>query len=201
MKKAYFSLSLILMLVSITSFAAPSYKINKTEIIVFQPEIPMSGKTKEGSCWTDSLAIHRPGAWRCMIGNEIEDPCFSTRDKNMVVCGANPTQKDSGFILKLKEPLPDTTNASGPIQPWLVQLADGGVCAPYTGTAPFVKGKPIPYGCTYENNKLDKDTHVGLLNIRYSKQVWMATKVTIKDTNAGSHVDKVEAMPVAKAWQ
>jgi hypothetical protein len=53
--------------------AAPA---QKTDVTVFQPAVP-AGPSRTGECWTDSIAVARAGVWRCMLGNEIRDPCFT----------------------------------------------------------------------------------------------------------------------------
>ena len=48
-----------------------------TEVIFFRPPLPSrTTATQSGRCWTESIAVNRPGAWRCMDKNMIFDPCF-----------------------------------------------------------------------------------------------------------------------------
>jgi hypothetical protein len=76
----------------------------KTEVTVFRPPVP-SGPSRSGECWTESIAVSRSGAWRCMVGNEIYDPCFSSAGLiDAVICDANPAKGSAGFILKLTKP-------------------------------------------------------------------------------------------------
>src|SRR4051794_37844520 len=35
-------------------------------------------KTRRGECFTGSLATVRRDAWRCIVGNGLIDPCFSS---------------------------------------------------------------------------------------------------------------------------
>jgi len=76
-----------------------------------------TGEPQEGNCWTSSLAVWREDAWRCIAGNAIYDPCFSTDES--VICGANPNAPTTSFLLLLTEPLPapevpqDTTGTPG----------------------------------------------------------------------------------------
>ena len=48
---------------------------------------------RSGSCWENSIVLERDDAWRCFIGNDIYDPCFSAeRASGVVVCVmSNPT--------------------------------------------------------------------------------------------------------------
>jgi hypothetical protein len=57
--------------------------------------------TASGYCWEGSLAAERSDAWRCFIGNEIVDPCYSGPQR-WVAC---PSGK--GVIrINLTTPLP-----------------------------------------------------------------------------------------------
>src|ERR1700736_4291497 len=98
----------------------------RTEVIMFTPAVP-NAPQRQGYCWTSSIALARAGGWRCMIGNVIEDPCFSTPDfSDAVICGANPATSDAGFLLRSTKPLPATSAvALPPPSPWMVELAIG----------------------------------------------------------------------------
>ena len=174
--------------------AAPSR--GRTEVITFKPAVP-NAPQREGYCWTSSIALPRAGAWRCMIGNAIQDPCFTTREfSDAVICGANPTTSDGGFLMRLTKPLP-TTNAAAPSapSPWIVELAigQGQVPGPYampppktycsrlTGTMPAVDGLGVPYSC-WEAHVESKpelgDMQIGLLGDFKPGRVWTVTEVT-----------------------
>src|ERR1700676_5342266 len=104
--------------------AAPS--TGRTQVINFTPAVP-NAPQREGYCWTQSIALPRAGAWRCMIGNAIEDPCFATPDvSDAVICGANPATSDAGFLMRLAKPLPSIKSAvTAPPSPWMAELAIG----------------------------------------------------------------------------
>lgn len=182
--------------------AAPS--TGRTEVINFKPAVP-NAPQREGYCWTSSIALPRTGAWRCMIGNAIQDPCFTTREfSDAVICGANPATSDAGFLMRLTKPLPATSAAAPPApSPWIVELAigQGQVPGPYampppktycsrlTGTMPAVDGLGVPYLC-WEANVESKpklgDTQIGLLGDFKSGRVWTVTEVTFTaNPNAG----------------
>lgn len=126
-----------------------------TQVIVFEPSIPASSTTVEqGSCWTSSIAApFRSDAWRCSVGNAISDPCFQIPGSDKLLCGANPAvpAATSSFVLKLTKPLPKPETAVGTAPAdwaWLIQLADGTVCSPFTGTLPIAQGgMAASYGC------------------------------------------------------
>lgn len=174
--------------------AAPS--TGHTEVVTFQPALP-KGPTREGSCWTSSVALPRAGAWRCMIGNGIEDPCFTIDGvSDAVICGANPATSDAGFVMKLLKPLPAPEAHTPPApSPWIVQLAigQGQVPGPYampppktycsrmTGTMAVVDGQPVPFSCWeahVESQPKLGDTQIGLLGDFKPGVVWTVTEVT-----------------------
>lgn len=174
-------------------------KSQPTEVITYQPTL-MNGPEKEGSCWTNSLVVPHPNAWRCMVGNEIFDPCFSTTNKNYVVCGVSPVKQNSdGFTLKLIQPLPKSTETKTASNPWLVELGDKSICTLRTGTLTFVDKKSLQYGCNCPEQKQCK-THSGIFTIDKSQSVWIAQKATYTLTKQGTKVTKIENIPVIKAW-
>lgn len=173
--------------------AAPSG--GHTEVSIFTPEIP-NAPVREGYCWTESIAVNRPGAWRCMIGNSIEDPCFSVAAvSDAVICGAGPVGPESGFLMKLTRPLPKTSIAPTQPAPWIVQLAIGQgqihepaampppttYCVASTGTMPVIEGQPVRYSCWQhgvESKANLGDTQFGLLDDFTRGQVWTVTEVS-----------------------
>src|SRR5215831_8642310 len=58
---------------------APPSAVPATQVITFRPAVP-TGKRRSGDCWTESIAVDRPEAWRCAAGNAIYDPCFTVAD-------------------------------------------------------------------------------------------------------------------------
>ncbi|MFN8458965.1 MAG: WG repeat-containing protein [Anaerolineae bacterium] len=84
--------------------AGSQASLDETTIVEYTPAIPT--ETKAGSCWTTSLSVNQPFAWRCMVGNEIFDPCLLAEDGKTLVCGADPSTGATGFQLQLTEALP-----------------------------------------------------------------------------------------------
>jgi hypothetical protein len=110
-------------------------------------------KTARGYCFSGSSADSRRDAWRCFIGNFINDPCFSDADAHgWVACPANGTPFGTGVIrLTLTKPLPKSyANRGSPGQgnPWAVRIAGGRVCTFLTGATFAFHGKRANYGCT-----------------------------------------------------
>ena len=181
--------------VALTVFAQQA-----TKVIRYTPNTQAKGM-REGKCWTSSIAISRPDAYRCMIGNEIVDPCFASADKRYAVCNPNPAKGDPGFSLKLTEPLPkpdvlaqSTAKDSG----WLVELGDGTICRPSTGASFQVEGKTASYYC--EGHEKGKET-VLLDGLNAKKSLWTAEKATIMYDRAGPKLIKSDVVPVKTVWQ
>ncbi len=131
----------------------------QTQTHLFSP-VAMSGETTgvrlqsagTGECWIGSLADARPDAWRCMVRNEILDPCFSGErgTGSDVICTQDPWS--SVKALTLTKPLPrDMANDRIPDpttrRPWAIELADGKQCTGLTGATSVVAGLRINYGC------------------------------------------------------
>ncbi|HZT11209.1 MAG TPA: hypothetical protein VFA29_00265 [Candidatus Baltobacteraceae bacterium] len=116
----------------------------ETRVVSYTPSMTTArthGRAYRGSCWTSSIASQRADAFRCMVRNEIFDPCFSSGPHN-VVCPSPPDAVHGTFI-SMNKPLPPHM---GPIHRnvWMMQLAGGINCSMGTGT--LVSG--FPFYCT-----------------------------------------------------
>jgi hypothetical protein len=161
-----------------------------TEVIIFVPtDIPT--ETQTGSCWTNAIGPGRADAWRCMVGNQIYDPCFVTGEEQTVVCGADPATGETGFVLELTEPLPEP-EVGQLTQPWLIELADGQICGLMTGTVPGVEDRVAPYGCP-DQSYLFEDFQEG--------EVWQTEKAMIGLNEDGFFVESSEMVPIRRIWQ
>lgn len=119
-----------------------------TDVIEYSPPAP-TGPEVEGNCFASSLAVWREGAYRCIGGNEILDPCFAVDGAtDAVVCGGDPLAESYPFTLRLTAPLPTEQPVSDPSHAWLVRLADGTECGFMTGATAGVDGERLDYGCT-----------------------------------------------------
>jgi hypothetical protein len=106
---------------------------------------------RRGSCFSGSIATPRRDAWRCMSGNEIFDPCFSSSAAHgVVVCPA--LNLTTGAQLRLTKPLPrryaNHRRPSLRLEPWELELTHGRRCRIITGATTVVGGKRLNYGCT-----------------------------------------------------
>lgn len=182
--------------------------ISATQIIAYIPAAPPSSTpVLSGSCWTNSIAApFRADAWRCTVGNSISDPCFqlpnSTSD---LLCNVNPTiaNATSTFVLKLTKslPAPDVPPGLPPSNwGWLVQLADGTLCTPFTGTLPITAtGEAANYGCA--PGPLGTDIMI-FNGLNTSSSAWTAEIGTISETTSDlPALVSSSTVPVETVWQ
>jgi hypothetical protein len=113
-------------------------------------------KTVDGYCYIGSLAAVRDDAWRCISGNDLYDPCFSShKAKGIVLCVGLPWQR-SGVEIKLTKPLPKPyagkPSTSG--LPWGIETTAGLKCVFATGGTTAIGGVRANYGCTTSNEWL-----------------------------------------------
>jgi len=180
----------------------------QTQVVTYMPATPASSTTmQEGSCWTSSIAApFRRDAWRCAVGNSISDPCFQIPGSTNLLCGANPAIPDatSSFVLKLTKslPAPDTMQGSAPADwAWLIKLADGTVCSPFTGTLPIAQGGvSASYGCA---PKIPGGEGLLIFNdLNTSTSEWTAEVGTLAAVTSGLPAVVGETtVPVDTVWQ
>ncbi len=179
-----------------------------TRVIAYVPPIPASSTAVEnGSCWTNSIAApFRSDAWRCAVGNGISDPCFTlSGSTGTLLCNVDPVDpaSTSTFVLKLTKPLPQAQTPQG-LPPsnwaWLVELSDGTLCSPFTGTLPFAAtGQVANYGCA--PGPLGKDVMIfdGLNN---SSSIWTAEIGTLSPSKSGPPaIISSSTVTLSAVWQ
>jgi hypothetical protein len=185
-------------------------EVTSTQIVQYEPQQPASSTPiEQGSCWTNSIAApFRGDAWRCTIGNSIEDPCFQIPGSASLLCGANPANlaATSSFVLQLTQALPQSQPVQG-LQPngqaWLVELQGGTRCTPFTGTLPFTAtGDVASYGCAPG----PLGTDVDIFNINTSSSLWTADigTLTAAPANSTSNMPIIIAsstVPIIAAWE
>ena len=185
----------VLLCCGYASIAQAAATPEKTEVIKYVPAIPT--KTAEGSCWTSSIAASgSPYAWRCMTTeNAIYDPCLTATDGQTIVCGVS----DEEFALTLTEPLPEPDNTDVKPHPWRIELADGVICEPFTGTLPPIEETAL-YGCN------DAENSALLEELQENGGLWQAKKVLIerdenaKDDELPFHITQETLVPILKLW-
>jgi hypothetical protein len=204
MSRSAARLIVAMLLISIAPAMASGRTVQKTEVTIFQPALP-SGPRRSGECWTDSIAVARSGVWRCILGNEIDDPCFTSPDlTGAVICGANPASGTPGFVMNLTKPLPKpSSNQTPQPRPWLVKLADGTTCEAATGTMAFVQGIVIPYNCSDSKKCSDSGCPymTGLAEHFKQGKVWIATKVAFGSSSKGLKLISRKRVTIAAVWK
>ena len=104
-----------------------------------------------GSCWTTSIAAAVPGAYRCLSGNQILDPCFAAPAKPgpvEVACLETPWSQATVLHLTGALPKPDPADdGDSSARPWAFELDNGVRCVASTGTVPAVQGVSLGYHC------------------------------------------------------
>lgn len=198
-----FMVILIILCVPVMSQAGPSKKITKTKIIKYIPKIP--SEKREGSCWTNSNIIQRSDVWRCMIGNEIFDPCYTAQDKTTIVCDAKPDiKKPSGFVLKLTKPLPASDVPNGPSSSAsMVELEDGTICDAISGASGATDGvrtERISYSCRMSSK------NIVIFGALITGKVWIAEKGILVEQKTNNdlppmRVKNLRKVKIRTVWQ
>jgi hypothetical protein len=193
------ALVLVLLAPATLSVAAP---VTETRVVDFQPEIP-PGTPIAGNCWTTSIATNRPDVYRCMRGNQIFDPCFSSNTANVVVCDPNPALRKPGFAMRLTKRLPTAAPPPGPVTPWMVQLDDGTICTPFTGTRETIAQHIIAYGCTKPGGALPASgPSTGLLGASMTHgHVWRVRKAVYTPGPMGKATGTIATVSIAAVWR
>jgi hypothetical protein len=179
-------------LLLVTAQARPA----ATAVVDYHPATP-TGPPRSGSCWSSSIASNRPDAWRCMVGNEIFDPCFSAR--RGVVCAADPRRAGSGFLLRPTKPLPVPDAGSQP-QPFMVELSDGSICDRFTGTLALVAGRIVRFGCPPARGCNGPDCPYRGLASLHPGRVWHARELTYRSGRDGPVLIGSVQVPLATVW-
>jgi hypothetical protein len=106
-------------------------------------------RVASGHCWTTSLAVSRPDAFRCFRGRFILDPCFaSPTQKAWVACVQQPWTHEA-LRLNLSAPLPAPQLRSHAARaPWAVQVGGGAACTADSGALGVVQGRVPRYSCS-----------------------------------------------------
>lgn len=172
-----------------------------TKVIKYSFPGILPAESKMGSCFAGSIAQpFRQDAFRCNAENSVYDPCFSNDKKDKVVCQMNPLKPDI-FLINLSQPLPVSEN---PVNlkdnwAWFVELEDGTICSPYTGTRPLINKEPAHYGCKAKI-KGDMDVLIGDL---IKGQAWTAKRTIVTKDAAGTGWDtkSSEVVKIKTVWQ
>jgi hypothetical protein len=177
--------------------------VTATRVTTYVPVLPHTARLT-GHCWTRSIAAPaRADAYRCMAGDSIYDPCFAPPRAHAVVCDVNPTTRNPGFAMRLTQPLPnEPVFASSVAMPWLVQLTDGEVCVPLTGTHEAMGRETIGYECSEARSLMNAATATGLVDGSITTgTVWHARKAVYRVSRGGRVTGSIARVPLAAVWR
>jgi hypothetical protein len=171
-----------------------------TNVIVFKPSEVLMQQQKQGECFSSSVAHpFRKDAFRCLVENEIYDPCFAIKNQGTVFCQLNPSVPEA-FLIRLKKPLPQASvlEFTQDNWAWFVKLRDGTYCSPFTGTRPFFGGDKIAYyGC--ESNI--KNEQVVLIGDLTKGDIWTANKAVLTKDGNNWIIKSTEQIKIDSVWQ
>ena len=150
-----------------------------------------------GTCIAESLAdAGRSDAWRCMVGNAIQDPCFANPfgaegEPVTLACLDSPLSAEV-LLLTVDAPLPPRaegdanagTDQAAPL-PWVLELANGEQCEVATGATTGLVDMRLNYFCTGQGTILGEPDR--------SRAVW-----TVVFWPEGAAV--TDTVEVAVAW-
>ena len=125
-----------------------------------------------GHCWTTSITAATSGAYRCIAGNAIRDPCFASPKPSHpveVACIADPWSRAE--VLQVTGALPEpASGGDGLARPWALELGNGARCVAASGMVPQIRGVNLGYHCGsgHDAGKLDRSTPVA--TIEYGDQ-------------------------------
>lgn len=173
-----------------------------TRVIHFTPGLPLPDdlEVREGDCWRTSVAAPRKDAWRCMVGNEIFDPCFSVGDSGYVAYYSSPRAAAPDFLIRPVKPLPEPELSAGDGKvAWVIELADGTVTGLLTGATAVIDGKRLNYDVSPT-----QEEDVVILGDLHPGKVWTAEKATLGPgvgDDSEFSVIKSEMVPIRTIWR
>jgi hypothetical protein len=126
----------------------PTTKVYRYQPTLAAAPLPLSS---DNSCWVGSIASQRADAFRCSVGNDIHDPCFSFQrpedvpPTGVMVCPHDPrvASDDMAFVYDLSQ-LPPPQSARDNV--WFM-VVDGNACFMLTGTIGEIGGVAVPFEC------------------------------------------------------
>jgi hypothetical protein len=172
---------------------------SKTKIINFTVPDILPTTSVAGSCSGISIAEpYRQDAFRCSVGSLLYDPCFTTKDSNLMFCQVNPV---SGIpvVIRLTKALPKiaTSKIVQDNWAWFLKLSDGTVCSPFTATRPNISGKTGYYGC----RSLDKNQRLILVGNLIKGDQWTANLLTEEKQGTIWIEKKSNIVDIDSVWQ
>lgn len=157
-----------------TAPTQPAGAAHATVITSFSPFSPSGSLTvgvtdrAVGECWTSSIVVPVASAYRCLVGNDIADPCFEPPKHTVpatVACVSSPWS--SARVVTLTKALPAPATIGKPHNPWAVQLANGARCVAASGTVQSVEGVALNLLCPGGTAAGGLDDHHAKWTVKY----------------------------------
>lgn len=152
-----------------------------------RPGYEIAATLTGANCWTGSDVV--PGAYRCILGHIILDPCwprFDARgDYHGSFCLRTPW-RHSGIIIRGRHTPQRHERGRGV---WAVHTTDGYGCVASPGANSRFHGQFLFWRCDYGRRWL-------LVNIDKSTAQWHATEVVV----TGRNIHDAHRVGITKAW-
>ncbi len=181
----------------------PAEQALPTKVVKFTAPEDLPSAQKAGQCFASSIAQpFREDTFRCMVVNEIYDPCFKTIEDGFVYCQVNPLDADP-FLISLTKPLPasEMPQEKQTNWAWFLKLENGTICSPFTGTRPFFgQGETAQiayYGCQSKNI----NQQIVLLGDLIEGTTWEANMAILEKGKASWEIESTKKVEINTVWQ
>jgi hypothetical protein len=129
--------------------------------------VPVAAHVR-GHCWTGSIVVSVPDAYRCLVGSEIDDPCFAPHQAvTPATVACVPAPWSSAQVVTLTQALPKITPRGRAASPWAVLLANGARCVAATGTVQSVGKVALNLLCPGGTGAGGLDTSRPMWTVKY----------------------------------
>lgn len=152
-----------------------------------QPGYEVAYTFTGANCWTTSDIFY--GAYRCLLGHQILDPCFERIDAQGSYHGSYCLRVPwghAGVVLHGRHTAPDRHKGR---KLWAVHTTDGYGCVASPGANGSYHRQGLFWRCDYGKRWL-------LVNIDKSTAQWHATEVLVTGTN----IHDAHRVGITKAW-
>jgi hypothetical protein len=164
----------------------PSSAFDATVVTKFTPYSSAGALTASvaargnGRCWTGSIVVPVAGAYRCIVGNDIADPCFAPpHPSTPLTVACLPDPWSGARVVTLTEPLPVNRPIGNAARPWAVQLANGARCVASTGTVQAVNDVSLNLLCPDGTAAGGLDTRSPTWHVQYGPKSGPLTRVDV----------------------
>jgi hypothetical protein len=112
-------------------------------------------QTMQGECYEQSRVDRREGAWRCIVGSMVLDPCFVKiyGDRKEALCPHSPWNGQAIKII-VNQSLDNSKHQALDMSinyPWALELVDGTQCQKLPDSNQMFDNQPIRYRCNNQS--------------------------------------------------